>query len=148
VSEYLETMVDKFIFKVAMDRLYSTEGLWLKPEGNRIRIGVSDFFQQQNGDVAFVEIKAVGKEVTAGSEVATIETMKVNVELPSPISGKVVEVNPVLTTAPEAINQNPYGTGWLAVIEANDWNTEKTHLLEPQAYFIKMKEDAEREVKS
>jgi glycine cleavage system H protein len=148
VSEYLETMVDKFIFKVATDRLYSTEGLWLKPEGNRIRIGVSDFFQQQNGDVAFVEIKAVGKEVTAGSEVATIETMKVNVELPSPISGKVVEVNPVLTTAPEAINQNPYGTGWLAVIEANDWNTEKTHLLEPQAYFIKMKEDAEREVKS
>ena len=148
MTEFLETMVDKFIFKVATDRLYSAEGLWLKPEGNRVRIGVSDFFQQHNGDVAFAEIKAVGKEVTAGSEVATIETMKVNVELPSPISGKVVEVNPVLTTAPEAINQDPFGTGWLAVIEANDWNAEKTHLLEPQAYFKKMKEDAEREVKS
>jgi len=148
MTEFLETMVDKFIFKVATDRLYSAEGLWLKPEGNRVRIGVSDFFQQHNGDVAFAEIKAVGKEVTAGSEVATIETMKVNVELPSPISGKVVEVNPVLTTAPEAINQDPFRTGWLAVIEANDWNAEKTHLLEPQAYFKKMKEDAEREVKS
>jgi glycine cleavage system H protein len=148
MSEYLETMVDKFIFKVATDRLYSVEGLWLQPEGNRVRIGVSDFFQQHNGDVAFAEIKAVGKEVTEGSEVATIETMKVNVELPSPITGKVIEVNPVLTTAPEVINQDPYGTGWLAVIEANDWNAEKTHLLEPQAYFIKMKEDAEREVNS
>jgi len=134
------------MFKVATDRLYSAEGLWLKSEGNRVRIGVSDFFQQHNGDVAFVEIKAVGKEVTANSEVATIETMKVNVELPLPISGKVVEVNPVLTTAPEAINLDPYGTGWLAVIEANDWNAEKTHLLEPLSYFKKMKEDAEREI--
>ncbi len=146
MSEFLEIMVDKFMFKVATDRLYSAEGLWLKPEGNRVRIGVSDFFQQHNGDVAFAEIKAVGKEVTANSEVATIETMKVNVELPLPISGKVVEVNPVLTTAPEAINQDPYGTGWLAVIEANDWNAEKTHLLEPLSYFKKMKEDAEREI--
>lgn len=146
MSEFLEIMVDKFMFKVATDRLYSAEGLWLKSEGNRVRIGVSDFFQQHNGDVAFAEIKAVGKEVTANSEVATIETMKVNVELPLPISGKVVEVNPVLTTAPEAINLDPYGTGWLAVIEANDWNAEKTHLLEPLSYFKKMKEDAEREI--
>jgi len=146
MSEFLEIMVDKFMFKVATDRLYSAEGLWLKSEGNPVRIGVSDFFQQHNGDVAFAEIKAVGKEVTANSEVATIETMKVNVELPLPISGKVVEVNPVLSTAPEAINLDPYGTGWLAVIEANDWNAEKTHLLEPLSYFKKMKEDAEREI--
>ncbi len=148
MSEYLETMVDKFIFKVATDRLYSAEGLWLKPEGNLVRIGVSDFFQQHNGDVAFAEIKAVGKVVDAGAEVATIETMKVNVDLPSPITGKVVAVNNLLVTAPEVINQDPYGTGWLAVIEAYDWNAEKTHLLEPHAYFKKMKEDAEREVKS
>jgi glycine cleavage system H protein len=148
MSEFLETMVDKFIFKVATDRLYSAEGLWLKPEGNRVRIGVSDFFQQHNGDVAFAEIKAAGEEVTIGAEVAIIETMKVNVELPSPITGKVVEVNPVLSTSPEVINQDPFRNGWLAVIEANDWNTEKIHLLEPQAYFDKVKEDAEREVKS
>ncbi len=68
--------------------------------------------------------------------------------LPSPITGKVIEVNPVLTTAPEAINLDPFGNGWLAVIEANDWNAEKTHLLDPQAYFEKMKADAEREINS
>jgi glycine cleavage system H protein len=139
-------MVDKFIFKVATDRLYSADGLWLQAEDNLVRIGVSDFFQQHNGDVAFAEIKAVGIEVPAGSEVATIETMKVNVELPSPISGKVDEVNPVLTVEPEAINQDPYGNGWLVMIEASDWNSEKTHLLDPQVYFEKMKADAEREI--
>jgi glycine cleavage system H protein len=148
MPEFLEAMVDKFIFKVATDRLYSAEGLWLKTEENLIRVGVSDFFQQHNGDVAFAEIKAVGKEIDAGAEVATIETMKVNVDLPSPITGKIIEVNTLLDSAPELINQDPYGAGWLAVVEVNDWNAEKIHLLEPQAYFEKMKADAEREINS
>jgi len=98
--------------------------------------------------VAFAEIKAVGKEIDAGAEVATIETMKVNVDLPSPITGKIIEVNTLLDSAPELINQDPYGAGWLAVVEVNDWNAEKIHLLEPQAYFEKMKADAEREINS
>lgn len=148
MTDFLETIVDKFIFKVATDRLYSAEGLWLKSEGNRVRIGVSDYFQQHNGDVAFVEIKAVGKIVPAGAEVATIETMKVNIDLPSPVTGKIIEVNTLLVSTPEAINQDPYGNGWLAVVEVNDWNVEKTHLLEPQAFFEKMKADAEREINS
>lgn len=148
MTDFLDTMVDKFIFKVATDRLYSAEGLWLKSEGNRVRIGVSDYFQQHNGDVAFAEIKAVGKIVPAGAEVATIETMKVNIDLPSPVTGKIIEVNTLLVSTPEAINQDPYGNGWLAVVEVNDWNVEKTHLLEPQAYFEKMKADAEREINS
>lgn len=148
MTDFLETIVDKFIFKVATDRLYSAEGLWLKSEGNRVRIGVSDYFQQHNGDVAFAEIKAVGKIVPAGAEVATIETMKVNIDLPSPVTGKIIEVNTLLVSTPEAINQDPYGNGWLAVVEVNDWNVEKTHLLEPQAYFEKMKADAEREINS
>lgn len=148
MTDFLDTMVDKFIFKVATDRLYSAEGLWLKSEGNRVRIGVSDYFQQHNGDVAFVEIKAVGKIVPAGAEVATIETMKVNIDLPSPVTGKIIEVNTLLVSTPEAINQDPYGNGWLAVVEVNDWNVEKTHLLEPQAFFEKMKADAEREINS
>lgn len=148
MTDFLDTMVDKFIFKVATDRLYSAEGLWLKSEGNRVRIGVSDYFQQHNGDVAFAEIKAVGKIVPAGAEVATIETMKVNIDLTSPVTGKIIEVNTLLVSTPEAINQDPYGNGWLAVVEVNDWNVEKTHLLEPQAYFEKMKADAEREINS
>jgi Glycine cleavage system H protein (lipoate-binding) len=148
MTEFLETTVDKFTFKVATDRLYSAEGLWARPEGNRVRIGLSDFVQQHNGDVAFAEVKAVGTNVAFGDEIATIETIKVNLSLISPVTGKVVEVNPAMSTAPEAINQDPFGAGWLAVVEATDWEADKSRLLNSQAYFAKMKRDAELEVKN
>jgi glycine cleavage system H protein len=147
MSEFLETMVDKFTFKIAIDRLYNSEGIWAKADGKLVRIGLSDFVQQRNGDVAFVEVKPVGVEVTFGDEVAVIETIKVNISLGSPVTGKVVEVNPATSATPEAINQEPYETGWLAVIEATDWEKDQLRLLNPQAYFEKMKREAEQEVK-
>ena len=76
-----------------------------------------------------------------------IETIKVNISLTSPVSGKIVEVNPAMETAPEAINQEPYGTGWLAVIEVVDWQTDRKRLLDSQAYFAQMKVEAEQEDK-
>ena len=147
MPEYLETTVDKFTFKVAIDRLYNEEGIWAKPEGNLVRIGLSDFLQQRSGDVAFAEVKPVGTQVACGDEIALIETIKVNISLTSPVTGKVVEVNLAMATTPEAINQEPYGAGWLAVVEATDWQTDKANLLDPQAYFAKMKVEAEQEVK-
>jgi glycine cleavage system H protein len=147
VPEYLETTVDKFTFKIATDRLYNTEGVWAKPEGKMVRVGLSDFVQQRSGDVAFAEVKPVGVEVTFGDEVAVIETIKVNISLGSPVTGKVVEVNPVMSATPEAINQDPYENGWLVVVEATEWETDKSRLLNPQAYFEKMKLETEQEVK-
>jgi glycine cleavage system H protein len=147
MSEFLETTVDKFIFKVATDCLYNSEGIWAKTEGNRVRIGLSDFLQQHSGDVAFAEVKSMGTAVAYGDEIATIETIKVTISLSSPVTGRVVEINPAMASAPEAINQDPYGTGWLAVVEANDWEADKRRLLDPQAYFTKMKLAAELEVK-
>lgn len=146
MPEFLETTVDKFTFKVATDRLYNQEGVWAKPEGKLVRIGLSDFLQQHSGDVAFAEIQPEGKTVAFGDEVAVIETIKVNISLSAPLSGKVVETNPEMETAPEAINQDPYGDGWLALIEATDWEAERVQLLDPQAYFAHMKIEAEREV--
>lgn len=147
MTEFIEMTVDKFAFKVATDRLYNPEGIWAKPEGNQVRIGLSDFLQQRSGDVAFADIKSVGAEVAYGDEIATIETIKVNVSLNSPVAGIIVEVNPTMSTAPEAINQNPYGDGWLAVVEATDWDKDKPRLLEPQAYLRSMKREAEQETK-
>ena len=147
MTEFLETTVDKFIFKVATDRTYSSEGLWAQVDGNRVRIGLSDFLQQRSGDVAFADVKPVDTVLTAGEEVATIETIKVNISLSSPVNGKVVEVNPAMETVPEAINQDPYGEGWLAVIEAENWEADKAVLLDPQAYFKLMKGQAEAEAK-
>ena len=147
MPEYLETTLDKFIFKVAVDRFYNGEGIWALPEGNLVRIGLSDFLQQRNGDVAFAEVKPVGTELTFGDEVAVIETIKVNITLSSPVSGKIMEVNPDMELAPEAINLDPYEKGWLALIEARDWDADLARLLEPPAYLAKMKVEAEEETK-
>ncbi len=145
MTEYLETTVDKFIFKVATGYFYNNEGVWANAEGDRIRIGLSDFLQQRSGDVAFAEVKPEGSEIQFGEEVAFIETIKVNISLSSPVTGKVVEVNPAMADAPEAINQDPYGAGWLAVLEATQWEADRARLLDTPAYFAKMKADAEEE---
>ncbi len=147
MTEFLETTVDKFTFRVATDRLYNDEGVWARLEGEVVRVGLSDFVQQHSGDVAFAEIKPVGTHVASGDELASIETVKVNISLSSPVSGEVREVNAAMSSAPEAINQDPYGAGWLALISAAGWNADKAHLLEPQAYFARMKAQAEQEVR-
>ncbi len=147
MTDYLETTVDKFIFRVATDRYYSDEGLWVKEENGRLRIGLSDFVQQRSGDVAFAEIKPAGTALAVGDEVAVIETIKVNIAFTSPVMGNIVEVNPAMEEAPEAINQDPYGEGWLAVIEPADWAADRSRLLDAQAYFVRMKAQAEEEAK-
>ena len=144
---FLETTVDKFTFKVATDRFYDAEGVWAKEENGRVRIGLSDFVQQRSGDVAFADVKPPGTILAAGDEVAVIETIKVNITFTSPVNGKIVEVNPAMNDAPEAINQDPYGTGWLAVLEVNDWEAESAKLLDPQAYFEIMQGQAEEETR-
>ena len=147
MPEFLETTVDKFTFKVATDRFYSSEGVWVKEENGRARIGLSDFVQQRSGDVAFADVKPAGTSLAAGDDVANIETIKVNISYTCPVNGKIVEVNPAMSDAPEAINQDPYGAGWLAVMEVADWEAERTRLLDPQAYFEIMKGQAEEETK-
>jgi glycine cleavage system H protein len=147
MPNFMELTVDKFTFKVATDRDYTKEGVWALADGKRIRVGLSDFLQQRSGDVAFADVTPEGTNLHAGDEFASIETIKVNISLASPVSGMIVEVNPEMAAAPEAINQDPYGAGWLAVIEATDWDAERDNLLDPQAYFIMMKAEAEEEAK-
>ncbi len=147
MTEFLETTVDKFTLKVATDRLYTDEGIWARLEGGLVRIGLSDFLQQRSGDVAFAEVKPAGTAVARDEEVASIETIKVNISLGAPVAGKVEQVNAAMATAPEAINQDPYGSGWLALIKASDWEADKARLLGPQEYFARMKAEAEQEVR-
>ena len=147
MTEFLEITLDKFTFTVAADRLYNPEGVWAKLEGKYVRIGLSDFLQQRSGDIAFAEVKPPGTVLAYGDEVAVIETIKVNISLSSPVSGKIIEVNPDMEMAPEVINQNPFEKGWIAVIEASDWGVDQTRLFDAPAYFAKMKTEAEEEVK-
>lgn len=148
MPDYLEFTIDKFTFRVANDRFYTPAGVWARVEGNRIRIGLSDFQQQRSGDVAFVDIKPVDTKLVFDDEVAVIETIKVDISLGSPLAGRVVEINPVMTEAPEAINQDPYSAGWLALIEADDWQADQAHLMDPQTYFAHIKKLADEEQKA
>jgi glycine cleavage system H protein len=148
MPDYLETTVDKFTFRVATDRTYTGEGLWVKAEGSRVRIGLSDFLQQSSGDVAFAEVRPEGTALAVGDEVAVIETIKVDIGLSSPVSGTVIEVNPAMEMGPEVVNSDPYGEGWLAVIEADNWEADRANLLDPAKYFEIMKRSAEKEAGS
>ena len=151
MSEFLETTVDKFIFRVATDRLYCRDGLWVfwvQPQGgNRVRVGLTDYLQQRSGDTTFVTVKPAGTRLQVGDDLADLETIKVNIVLASPLSGTIVTVNPALEPNPELVNQSPYDKGWLAEIEAINWEAERTLLLDATAYLSVMKSQAEEEAK-
>ena len=145
MSEFLETTVEKFIFKVATDRLYTDGHLWVKWEDGLVRIGLSDYIQQSSGDVAFAEPEPERTELAPGDDLGCIETIKVNLVLPSPISGVIKEVNPALEDRPELVNQDPYGEGWLVLVEVTGWEADRAKLLDPESYFKMMKAEAEEE---
>ena len=144
----LELTVDKFIFRFPKDLRYSEAGLWVRQEGNAARIGLSDFAQQRNGDIAFANLAPAGTTLDVGDELASIETVKVNLSLPSPVKGTIVEINPDLQQMTELINQDPYGRGWMAVVQAADLEHDAGTLLAVEAYLELARQQAEAELKS
>jgi glycine cleavage system H protein len=146
MPDHLETIVDKFVFRVAVDRLYSAAGVWAQAGEGGVRVGVTDYLQQHNGDAAFVHVKPLGTRVDVGDEFAELETIKANVSLFSPVSGKLIAINPALASAPELVNEEPYGKGWLAVIETSDWDADRAKLLDPEGYLAVMRSQAEEEM--
>ncbi len=99
---------------------YTKEHEWLRLEGNVGVIGISDFAQDQLGDVVFVELPKVGSTVAAGKQFGTVESVKTVSDLYSPVSGKVVEVNTALEDKPELVNSEPYGGGWMVKVELSN----------------------------
>lgn len=96
---------------------YSKEHEWVRREGKRAVVGISDYAQSQLGDIVFVELPTVGIQVTEGKRFSVVESVKAVSDIYSPLSGKIIEVNETLNDAPEKVNQDPYGEGWIAVIE-------------------------------
>ena len=101
------------------DRRYTKDHEWMSVSGSRGRVGITDYAQKQLGDVVFIELPDVGRTVTQGQACGSIESVKAVSELYSPVSGKVAEVNPAITSRPELVNTDPHGT-WLVVIELSD----------------------------
>ena len=96
---------------------YTKDHEWIKIEGNKATIGITDFAQNELGDIVYIEIPSVGTEVAAGEIFGTVEAVKTVSDLFMPLKGKVLEVNPLLEASPEKVNEDPYGDGWMIKIE-------------------------------
>lgn len=112
---------------------YSEDHEWARVDGNRVSLGITDYAQDALGDVVFIDLPPVGTEVTGGESFSEIESTKSVSEIYAPVSGTVVEVNTDLIDHPERLNEDPYGEGWICVIEASDLS-ELDGLLDAAAY--------------
>ncbi|MCR4428082.1 MAG: glycine cleavage system protein GcvH [Caldiserica bacterium] len=112
---------------------YTKEHEWALIEGNRAKVGVTDFAQAHLGDIVYVDLPHLGKEVKQGETLLVVESVKTASDVYAPLSGKVVEINNLLSKNPEKVNSDPYGEGWMAVIEISD-PEEEAELLSPEEY--------------
>jgi glycine cleavage system H protein len=115
------------------DRRYTKEHEWVLLEGDRARVGITDYAQKQLGDVVFLELPEVGRKLKAHEVFGTVESVKAVSELFAPLSGEVVEVNEGLPANPEKINSDPYGGAWMMVLKLSD-AAEAAALLDAGAY--------------
>jgi glycine cleavage system H protein len=115
------------------DLRYSKDHEWARLDDGRVRIGITDYAQDALGDVVFVQIPDVGTRVSVGESFSEVESTKSVSDIYAPISGTVVEANQELADSPQRVNDDPYGEGWLVVIEADDVS-QLDQLLEADAY--------------
>jgi len=129
-------------YKIPNDRRYSSEDEWVLKSGSQLRVGVSDYAQQQLGDIVFLELPQVGTSVTRGTAFGVIESVKAVSDLSAPVSGTVVEVNGALEEEPERVNEDCYGEGWIIAIEPVD-DSEFDALMESDAYLAYLSDRAD-----
>lgn len=145
MSEYLQTVFQKFELRVRKGYHYTEDGLWANLEGATVRVGVTDYLQRTGGDMAFVDLASPRSTVEKKAEIGTLETAKTTVSLLSPISGTVNEVNVTLAERPELINSDPYGEGWLLILAPSNLETDLKKLMSAEDYFQLMLKKLETE---
>jgi len=117
---------------VPADRKYTKDHEWAKDEGaGRVRVGITDFAQHSLTDIVFVELPKVGAKLKHGKPFGVVESVKSASDLYAPMSGEVVEVNKAVIDAPETVNSDPYGKGWMIVVKPAG---APGHLMDPAAY--------------
>ncbi len=117
------------------DLRYSSDHEWIRlEEGNRVRIGITDYAQDALGDVVFVDLPQIGTVVTAGESISEVESTKSVSDIYAPLAGEVVEVNNDLAEAPDKLNADPYGEGWILVLELSS-EANLDDLMDAAAYI-------------
>lgn len=124
------------------DLKYTPEHEWVKLEGKIATIGVTDYAQEQLGDIVYTELPAEGEPITKDETFGVLESVKAVSDCFAPVSGKVIEVNDMLSDSPETVNEDPYGEGWMLKVELSDPNEVK-ELMDHTAYAAFVAEEAE-----
>jgi len=130
-------------YLVLKDRLYTGNDEWVKKENGKVKIGITDYAQKQLKDIVGIDLPETGQKVNKGEPIATIDSIKTAAEVYSPVTGVIVDVNEVLLENPEFLNTDPYGEGWIAVIEGEKIEEETESLMTPEKYadYIKRRGD-------
>jgi len=123
------------------DLKYHKEHTWIRPSGTKVTIGITDYAQEALGDIVFIDLPEGDTEIEANGEIGEIESTKATSSIISPVSGRVIKVNDDLTETPELVNDDPYGKGWIAVIEIDD-ATELDDLMDSSEYAKFVEEEA------
>lgn len=126
------------VLNIPDDVRYAKDHEWARSEGDTVKIGISDYAQDQLGDIVFVELPQIGDSFQKGEEFGSVESVKAVSELYIPLGGEVTAVNAALEDSPELVNQDPYGDGWMIAIKPND-PAELDALMNREAYFKMLK---------
>ena len=126
-------------YEIPDDLFYTREDEWIRVERNRVTIGITDYAQQQLGDIVFVDLPEVGRALDRGEPFGVVESVKAVADLFAPITGTVVEVNAGLAEAPDGVNADCYGDGWMIVVEYSD-QSEFEQLLSAGDYLQHVKD--------
>ncbi len=118
---------------------YTKEHEWVRVEGDKCRVGVTDYAQNSLHEIVYVELPKIGAKLALNQSLGTVESVKAVADVYSPIAGEVLDVNTTLSDAPELVNKSPYGEGWIAIIRPDDLKSDLPDLMKAQAYreFVK-----------
>ena len=140
-SAFLTVTHDKFVFKIPEKGYFFNENdCWVRVVGGRARVGLSDYMQQNLSDVTYFDAPEVGRAVEQFDEIGTVESAKAATSPISPVSGRIVAVNPAVVDSPGLINEDPYGKGWIVEIEPRDFESDKALLIDGPAYGAVLRE--------
>ena len=117
---------------------YSPDHEWVRPEGDLARVGLTDYAQDQLGDIVYVELPSIGAHIVQGAVFATVESVKSVSECYMPLAGEIVAVNGPLADNPVLLNQSPYGDGWMVMVKPDD-PAAVSQLLTAEAYLARLK---------
>ncbi len=143
--DHLEFKFDKWAFKVPKNLLYNENDCWTQIDDKTATVGITDFLQRVVSDVIYVELPNIGDKIEQFDETGSLESIKASLDVISPVSGTIQEVNNELKEVPDLVNTDPYGKGWFVKIQLSSFESDRENLIDASAYLEVLKRKAEKE---